>query len=185
MKKTMAPALALALALFLTACGGSSGGESGGENTAPPAQTDAVTTAPEDTGPGVDTGESADDYVYESDDGWQITIPAAIKDSFEIETVSEGLKDCFINVTYGDITALCVSIVEVLTEDDLNSMDSVRTIPVDGRQWAIGTTLDVSYVPDEGFDSTESQEYLAWRENLETFTDFQRAIIDSFRATDA
>ena len=133
--------------------------------------------------PASDTTESADDYVYESDDGWQITIPAAIKNSFEIETASEDLKDCFVNVTYGDITALCVSIVEVQSEDDVNSMDSVRTITIDGTQWAIGTTLDVSYTPDEGFDSTARQEYLTYRENLETFTDFQRAIIESFRAT--
>jgi hypothetical protein len=123
------------------------------------------------------------DLVYESADGWQITIPAAIKDSYEIETSSgEDSESYFVNVTYGGITALCVSIIKVQSEDDLEMMDSVRTITVNGTKWAIGTSTDVSYVPDEGFDSTESQEYQAYMENRESFGGFQRKILESFQA---
>jgi hypothetical protein len=125
----------------------------------------------------------AADYVYESADGWQITIPAAIKDSYEIEALSEeDAERRFVNVTYGGITALCVFIVKVQSEEDLEIMDSVRRITVNGTEWAIGTETGVSYIPDEGFDSTESQEYKTYMENRESFGGFQRKIIESFQA---
>ncbi|MDR0653521.1 MAG: right-handed parallel beta-helix repeat-containing protein [Synergistaceae bacterium] len=152
MKKPLTLALATVLSLALAACGSA-----------------AVPSAYSDDA----------DYVYESADGWQITIPAAIKDSYEIETITEG---CSVNVTYGGITAHCVSIVKVQSEEDLDFMDSVRTITVNGTEWAIGTETGVSYIPDEGFDSTESQEYQTYMENLETFSGFQRKIIESFQA---
>lgn len=161
MKKTLTLALATVFSLILAACGSA-----------------AVSPAVNDT-----ISPAGADYVYRSADGWQITIPAAIKDSYEIETLSEeDSGSCFVNVTYEGITALCVSIVKVSSEEDLEFMDSVRTITVNGAEWAIGTTTDVSYAPDEGFDSTESQEYQTYMENRESFGDFQGKIIKSFQA---